>query len=177
MNKGARVANGEYLCFLHADTTVPTDLVRVIVQTLNQPKIACGGFVSIMRGKQNIRWFTSFLNYTKTFVLALLYRPHLFFSRGFRVLFGDQVIFCRKDNFIQSGGFNETLPILEEVDFCRRIVRYGRITQINRIVESSDRRVSKLGFVKSHIIYSGIVMMWAFGVSPVYLKKLYEDVR
>ncbi len=177
MNEGAKVATGDYLCFLHADTSVPTDLVSVVVQTLNSSNIACGGFVSVMRGKRRVRWFTSLLNYVKTYGLALLYQPRLFFSKGFRVLFGDQVIFCRKRVFWQCGGFNENLPIMEEVDFCKRIVQYGRIKQINRIVESSDRRVAKLGFLKSHAIYLGIIIMWAFGISPVYLKKLYEDVR
>lgn len=177
MNEGARVATGNYLCFLHADTTVPRDLVQVIVQTLHQPKIACGGFVSIMRGKQNVRWLTSLLNYTKTYGIALLYRPHLFFRRGFRVLFGDQVMFCRKTTFWACGGFNEEFPIMEEIDFCRRIVKYGHIKQIHRVVASSDRRIAKLGFFKSHMIYLGVFMMWAFGVSPVYLKKWYEDVR
>jgi len=177
MNEGARIATGDYLCFLHADTSVPTDLVQVIVQTLNQPKIACGGFISIMRGKRKIRWLTSFLNYTKTYGFALIYRPYLFFCKRFRVLFGDQAIFCHKTTFWQCGGFNEELPVMEEVDFCQRIVKYGRIKQINRIVESSDRRVAKQGFLKSHIIYLGVIILWAFGVSPLYLKKLYKDVR
>ncbi|HCF27468.1 MAG TPA: glycosyltransferase, partial [Cyanobacteria bacterium UBA11049] len=33
MNRGARVATGEVLCFLHADTSIPDDIVAVIEQT------------------------------------------------------------------------------------------------------------------------------------------------
>lgn len=44
MNQGAKAATGEILCFLHADTWVPDDLVAVIEQTLADPRVAGGGF-------------------------------------------------------------------------------------------------------------------------------------
>lgn len=43
MNYGASAATGDILCFLHADTWVPDDLITVIEQTLAEPTIACGG--------------------------------------------------------------------------------------------------------------------------------------
>lgn len=177
MNEGAKTASGDYFCFLHADTTVPVDLVQIIIKTLNQPKVVCGGFISVMRGKQEIRWLVSILNYLKTYIFAFVFHPYLFFSKQFRILFGDQAIFCQKQVFWQCGGFNEELPIMEEVDFCHRIVKFGHIKQINRFVESSDRRVAKQGILRSHFIYLWIIFLWAIGASPLYLKKLYKDVR
>lgn len=59
MNRGAQAATGEILCFLHADTTVPDDLVAVIERTLADQTVACGGFISLMAGPQTTRWGVS----------------------------------------------------------------------------------------------------------------------
>lgn len=176
MNYGANGAIGDVLCFLHADTWVPDDLVTVIEKTLENPKIACGGFISLMTSTQNTRWGISLHNYLKTYYAPLLFRPHLFF-RGLRLLFGDQVMFCRRTDFWECGGFNEALPIMEDGDLCLRLLQKGQIRQINRIVQSSDRRVAHWGIWKATAIYFYIGVLWGVGVSATYLKKFYEDVR
>jgi glycosyltransferase involved in cell wall biosynthesis len=50
MNYGASAATGDIICFLHADTWVPDDLITVINKTLAEPTVACGGFISLMSG-------------------------------------------------------------------------------------------------------------------------------
>ncbi len=176
MNDGAKAAIGDILCFLHADTWVPNDLVTVIRQTLADPKIACGGFVSLMIGTQGTRWGIALNHYLKTYYAPLLFRPHLFF-RGLRLLFGDQVMFCRQTDFWECGGFNEALPIMEDGDLCLRLLKKGQIRQINRIVQSSDRRVASWGAWKATMIYAYIGALWGVGVSATYLKQFYEDIR
>jgi rSAM/selenodomain-associated transferase 2 len=176
MNRGAQVATGDLLCFLHADTWVPDDLITVMEQTLSDPKIACGGFISLMSGAQNTRWEISLHHYLKTYYAPLLFRPHLF-VRGLRLLFGDQVMFCRREDFWDCGGFDETMPIMEDGDLCLRLVRKGKIQQVNRVVQSSDRRVARWGVWKATAIYLYIGVLWGVGVSADYLKRFYEDVR
>lgn len=176
MNLGAEAATGDILCFLHADTFVPDDMVAVIEQTLADQIVAAGGFISLMVGSETTRWGVSLHNYLKTYYAPLLFRPHLFF-RGLRLLFGDQVMFCRRTDFWDCGGFNSALPILEEGDLCLKLVRRGRIRQVNRIVQSSDRRVARWGSLKATAIYLYIGFLWGFGVSPTYLKRFYEDIR
>jgi rSAM/selenodomain-associated transferase 2 len=176
LNHGAKSAIGDVLCFLHADTSVPDDLITIIEQTLADAEIACGGFVSLMTGAQNTRWGISLHNYLKTYYAPLLFRPHLFF-RGLRLLFGDQVMFCRRAQFWECGGFDERLPIMEDGDLCLRLVQKGRIRQVNRVVQSSDRRVAKWGAWKATAIYVYVGVLWGVGVSAEYLKKFYEDVR
>ncbi len=175
MNYGAKAATGDILCFLHADTCVPDDLVAVIVATLADKSIAGGGFISLMAGFQTTRWGVSLHNYLKTYYAPLIFRPLLFF-KGLRLLFGDQVMFCRRADFWDCGGFND-VPILEEADLCLKLVRLGRICQVNRIVTSSDRRVAHWGTLKATGIYLYIGILWGLGVSPTYLKKFYEDIR
>ncbi len=176
MNCGAEVARGEILCFLHADTRIPEDAIAVMEQTLADPKIAGGGFISVMAGPQTTRWGISLHNYLKTYYAPLLFRPHLFF-RGLRLLFGDQVMFCRRADFWECGGFSPALPIMEDGDLCLRLVQKGRICQVNRIVQSSDRRVAHWGAWKATAIYLYIGVLWGMGVSATYLKRFYEDIR
>lgn len=177
MNLGAAHATGELLCFLHADTWVPADGMSAIATTLTDPKIACGGFISIMAGQTTTRWGISLHNYLKTYYAPLLFHPYLFFARGLRLLFGDQVMFCRRADFAACGGFDPSQPILEEADLCLKLCRLGRIRQINRIVQSSDRRVAAWGPIKANAIYLMIGFLWGLGVPGERLKQFYEDVR
>ncbi|MBM0743437.1 TIGR04283 family arsenosugar biosynthesis glycosyltransferase [Phormidium sp. CLA17] len=176
MNHGATLAKGNVLCFLHADTQVPDDLIAIIQRTLADQTVACGGFISLMTGPETTRWGISLHNYLKTYYAPLLFRPHRFFG-GLRLLFGDQVMFCRRFDFWDCGGFNEALPILEDGDLCLRLAKKGRIRQVNRIVQSSDRRVAHWGAWKATAIYLYVGCLWGVGVSADYLKQFYEDVR
>ncbi|MBD2244908.1 TIGR04283 family arsenosugar biosynthesis glycosyltransferase [Nostoc sp. FACHB-888] len=176
MNYGASAATGDILCFLHADTWVPDDLITVINKTLAEPTVACGGFISLMSGSQTTRWGISLHNYLKTYYAPLLFKPHLFF-RGLRLLFGDQVMFCRRIDFWDCGGFDEALPIMEDGDLCLKLVKKGRIYLVNRIVHSSDRRVAKWGSFKATVIYLYIGFLWGIGVNANYLKQFYQDIR
>ncbi|MEO0409836.1 MAG: TIGR04283 family arsenosugar biosynthesis glycosyltransferase [Cyanobacteria bacterium P01_A01_bin.135] len=176
MNAGARVANGEVLCFLHADTWVPQDLVTVMTQTLADPRVVAGGFISLMQGPTVTRWGTSLHNYLKTYYAPLLFRPHLF-VKGLRLLFGDQVMFCSSQAFWTCGGFDPALPIMEDGDLCLQLAYLGRIRLVNRVVCSSDRRVAKWGPLRANVIYLMIGLLWGFGVPTPWLKRFYEDVR
>ncbi|NJK40077.1 MAG: glycosyltransferase [Oscillatoriales cyanobacterium SM2_3_0] len=176
MNRGAALATGDVLCFVHGDTLVPDDLVQVIHQTLLDARIVAGGFIALITGKQTTRWGISLHNWLKTYYAPLLFRPHLFF-RGLRLLFGDQVIFCRPQAFTACGGFDPDLPVMEDADLCRRLVQQGRIYLVNRVVQTSDRRVARWGAFQATVIYLWIGVLWGFGVSAQFLQRFYPDVR
>lgn len=177
MNLGAASATGDILCFVHADTLVPDDLVALVEKTLGDGAIACGGFISIMTGTHITRWGITLHNSLKTYYAPLLFRPHLFFGNGLRLLFGDQVMFCRRDDFLACGGFDTEMPILEEADLCLKLCRIGRIKQLNRAVQSSDRRVAYWGPLKANFIYAMIGFLWGFGVPAKTLKRFYDEIR
>ncbi len=176
MNEGAIAATGNVLCFLHADTLVPDDLVAIIDRTLSESGVVAGGFVSLMTSDTTTRWIFSAINWLKTYCAPLVFFPALF-PQGLRLLFGDQVIFCDRPTFDQCQGFNATLPIMEEADLCLKLVKYGRIRLVNRTVQSSDRRVAKWGNFKAFIIYFGIGSLWCLGVPANVLKRFYEEIR
>ena len=77
-----------------------------------------------MGNSETTRWGISLHNYLKTFYAPLIFRPHLFF-KGLRILFGDQVIFCRRTDFWKVGGFDTNQPIMEDADLCLKLIKYG----------------------------------------------------
>lgn len=178
MNAGAAAAKGDLLCFLHADTVVPPDFIDLAEQVLSAPNTALAGFISVMRGPSGVRRATTAHNFIKTWYAPLLFRPFSFF-RGCRLLFGDQVMICRRADFEAIGGWDPQQAIMEEADLCLRMVRggRGRVRQVPRKVWSSDRRVAEWGFWRANLTYLCVGLMWGFGANPERLSEHYEDVR
>lgn len=178
MNAGVAAASGDLLCFLHADTVVPPDFVSLVEQVLSDPSTALAGFISVMRGPRKVRRITTAHNFIKTWYAPLLFRPFSFF-RGCRLLFGDQVMVCRRADFDSVGGWDPDQTIMEEADLCLRMVRSGRgrVRQVPRKVWSSDRRVAEWGFWRANLTYLYVGMMWGVGAKPETLQRHYEDVR
>lgn len=177
MNEGAAAATGDQLCFVHADTLLPADYVSIVGEVLADTNTALAGCVSVMRGEKR-RWLTTAHNFIKTWYAPLIFRPLLFLNGG-RLLFGDQAMFCRREDFETIGGFDPAQTIMEEADLCQRMVRAGRgrVRQINRKIWSSDRRVAKWGPFKANLTYLYVGVMWGLGAKPKRLAKHYEDVR
>ena len=177
MNAGARAASGDILCFLHADTLLPKDFIQLASDVLANRNTALAGFVSIMRGKK-LRPVTTAHNFIKTWYAPLFFRP-ISFIRGCRLLFGDQVLICRREDFEAVGGYDESQTIMEEATLCLAMVRTGRgrVRQVNRKVWSSDRRVAKWGFWRSNATYIYVGAMWGLGRNPKRLRRAYDDVR
>jgi len=178
MNLGAARATGNRLCFLHADTEVPHDFIALTEDVLSNQQTALAGFISVMRGKNGVRRATTAHNFVKTWYAPMLFRP-ISFLRGCRLLFGDQVIICRRADFEAIGGWSTEQTIMEEADLCLRMVRAGRgrVRQIPRKVWSSDRRVAEWGFWRANLTFLYVGLMWGFGARPEQLARHYEDIR
>lgn len=177
MNAGAKMAQGDILAFLHADARLPVDYIALSESILSEQKTGLAGFVSIMKGKQ-VRRITTTHNFIKTWYAPILFRP-ISFLKGCRLLFGDQAIICRREDFEAVGGYDEKQVIMEEAALCLAIVRgkRGRVRQVNRKVWSSDRRVAAWGFWRANLTYFYVGIMWGLGRNPERLKRAYEDVR
>lgn len=192
MNAGAKVATGDYVLFLHADTTPPTDVVDVVRRRLRDQKTVIGGFVSLIETSTRTFWAISYHNVIKTDYCAVISRPFSYL-RGFRILFGDQAMFCRRDDFFAVDGFDEKLAIMEDADLCVRMHLKGRthpqtgkwyrgrVKLLDRVVTTSGRRIETLGNFKATCVHVLIACSWNFGASPERLRKIYDwcyrDVR
>ncbi len=175
INAGVAAARTELICVLHADTIPPLDLVAVIGRTMEDRGIALAGFTPLIRGPDNIRWFTTFHNWIKTWYAPLITRPHLFFQ-GVRLLFGDHAMFFRRAEYLGVGGCDPGTPVMEEADLCIKMARLGRIKLVPRWIETSDRRIAAWGPLKANWIYFKIGILWAFG-ARARLEREYPHIR
>jgi rSAM/selenodomain-associated transferase 2 len=159
MNEGARLATGEALVFLHCDTFLPPDGLRQIQHALDNP-VNVGG-----------RFRVSFDCEGFGYRLLAFYTRFPFFS------YGDQVFFVRRSVFRALRGFDCNVPF-EDVDFYRRMRRYGRDQILKSSVVTSARRFRKAGFFRQKImnLLLSTLVTFKFPVKPL-LKKLYPDVR
>jgi len=175
INRGVDEASSELVCVLHADTRLPDDAVAVMKAAMVDQRVALAGFTAILSGQGTTRWVTSLHNWAKTWYAPLLFRPHLFF-KGCRLLFGDHAMFFRKEQYLAVGGCDPDMMVMEEADLCVKIVSQGRVRLINRLVETSDRRVAAWGGLKANWIYLQVGMKWGLGLRK-RLGDQYPDVR
>ena len=89
---------------------------------------------------------------------------------------GDQAQFTTRDAYSALGGFPDW-PILEDLDFARRLKRYGRTTLIPTPVRTSPRRQESRGILRNIATNWFIWALFFVGVSPHRLARFYRRAR
>ncbi len=160
MNRGAAMARGDIVVFLHADTRLPPDAFALMEGALSDPVCLVGAFdLAIDSGRP---------------IYRLLAKIASFRSRITRIPYGDQTFFFRRDYFNDIGGF-ANIPLMEDVEIMRRIKkRGGRIAILNRSVTTSARRWEKEGILLCTLRNWLLISLYFFGVSPERLSKFYK---
>src|SRR6266513_4264104 len=150
MNVGADAAVGDILWFLHADAEVPLESLNEIGSIMRNPEV-CGGFfrIRLPAAPAVYRLTDGFAHYA-----GLLLRMRC----------GDHGIFCRRTAFVDAGGFPD-VPLMEDVEFFRRLYRCGRVMHSNKRIGASPRRYETVGPVRLTFAYGSIATLYLFGVS------------
>lgn len=151
-NLGARLAKGELLLFLDADTTLEPMALREIAREFS-PDDAAG----TLRGRPDrIRLKYNLLYALKNLVHRLSLHPG---SSG--------VMLCWKDTFMKVGGFDEDLEMRENSHLMTRLKRFGRYRYIGAVgATTSMRRYEQRGFRR-------VVWMW----TKIWFRSLVCDLR
>lgn len=143
MNDGASQAVGNFLLFLHSDTTLPDGGIKKIEQCFDNPEVVAGGFLKRYDRKTPLLALTEF---------ALNVR-----ARRAREFVGTNAIFVRADVFADLR-YNENF--LEDVEFsdelCRRYGR-DRIAVITDPVLVSSEKYLHIGSLKATLINAVIM--------------------
>jgi rSAM/selenodomain-associated transferase 2 len=158
MNKGAALASGDILVFLHADTRLPPDALS-IVRSCMEAGLAGAFDLGI---KSNRRIF----RITEKYVALR--------TRLTRIPLGDQAIFMRKEYFDRIGGYKD-IPLMEDVEIMLRMKKRGdRIHIIPEKVMTSPRRWEQEGVLSCTLRNWMLQLLYVFGVSPERLANYYS---
>lgn len=169
MNAGARASSGDVLLFLHADTLLPPESIRAVRAAMRQGDLLGGAF-SVRLGVSS-----SASAYRKA-ILRLTGRMIGVRSRLFRAYTGDQAIFVRREIHETAGGFPEA-PLMEDVEFSRRITRRGKTILLPERVTTSGRRWEASGPLRTILLMWGLRLGHFLGMSPVRCAEIYAWSR
>ncbi len=162
MNAGARAARGEVLVFLHADSRLPPEADRLILEALADGRHEFGCFDLRLTGR---------LGLLRVVEAAINLR-----SRMSRISTGDQTLFVTRRSFDRTGGFPE-IPLMEDVALCRRLRRLGPPARAQGWVVTSSRRWEERGVVRTILLMWGLRSAFSLGVDAHLLARLYPPVR
>lgn len=159
MNEGARRGRGRWLVFLHADTRLGNGWADAL-QSLDEQRQIVGGsfrFVLDSRARQ-ARWIE---------------RGVWLRVRLFDLPYGDQALFARRTVFEDLGGYQE-LPLMEDVDFVRRLRWRGRLAHVDVPATTSARRWEQDGWWRRTVENWVLILLYFAGQPPELLARRYH---
>lgn len=161
MNEGAKRAKGDAFLFLHADCLPEEEGIKAIRAALENGCV--GGCLRqrIQSPKAIFRWIETSGNLR---------------AKLFKIFYGDQAIFARRDVFFQIGGF-DNVDLFDDVIFSKKLKRAGKVCIVNKKVYTSARRWQRQGIVKTTLINWLLTLGCVMGISPSSLKKFYSEIR
>ena len=158
MNAGAAAAAGDILLFLHADTRLPPEADRLVLDGLADGAFQWGRFDVRISGRHPLL----------RIVAALMNLR----SRVTGIATGDQAIFVRRDLFERIGGF-PAIPLMEDVALSVRLKRAGGPLCLTRRVVTSGRRWEQHGVMRTIVLMWRIRCAYWLGAAPAQLARLY----
>ncbi len=161
LHEGTKHANGEIFWFLHADTRPVQGCGRQIKQYMRYAEIVGGNFRIIFDGKTGWARF-----------LTWLY-PQL---RSIGLVYGDSAFFVRRETYEKIKGF-KPLPLFEDVDLHKRLLKKGKFVHVNLPVTTSSRRFENRSFIWTFVRWSFFQGLYWIGLPPRLLAKRYKQIR
>lgn len=156
LDAGAAAATGAWLWFVHADSRLPSGWRGVFATA---PAVAGGG------------WFRFALD-SPAWQARLLEQLVAWRVRVFRLAYGDQGLFVRREVFARLGGFGN-LPLMEDVAFMRRLVRDSPVFEAPLPLVTSARRWERDGWLRRSTHNLALLTLYGLGVSPALLARWY----
>jgi rSAM/selenodomain-associated transferase 2 len=157
MNLGVSQAHGEVLLFCHGDTLLPSGWREEVVRLLDQPQVSGGAFGIQFLPAKGMLYLLNALNYPP----------------NWRLMYGDQAQFVKKDMFINVGGFPET-PAMEDLELMRRLKAKGKLARARLKVTTNSRRFLVRGTMRQTWMNIRLVLGYlCFGMSAEAVARAY----
>ena len=158
MNAGANVAHADVLLFLHADTRLPDDADRCVLDGLAASGRAWGRFDVCIEGRHPL--------------FPLIGAMMNLRSRATGIATGDQAMFVNRSAFAAVGGYPD-IPLMEDIVLSRRLKRLTRPLCVRARALTSGRRWEKHGVMRTILTMWRLRLAFFFGASPEKLASRY----
>lgn len=159
-NLGARMAKGELLIFLDADTILSRNALRTVAEEFSSRHAA-----ATLKGQPD----------SDRFAYRMIYGLKNFMHRSWLHQGSSGVIICWRKHFIQLGGFNESLEVRENSELIKRLKHFGGYRYIGKAAAiTSMRRYDKRG------VWPMIWMwfrLWCISLFKDLKHRKYETIR
>ncbi len=157
MNFGVTKATGDILYFVHADSFPPESFVSDIIKAVNEgfdfgryrTKFDSSKFLLKMNA-----WFTRF---------------NWFICYG-----GDQTLFVTRGLFEKSGGFKNELLIMEEFEFCDRLMKQVKYKVFSNTALVSARKYKGRSWLQVQLANRKAVQLFKKGATQEEIVKIYR---
>jgi rSAM/selenodomain-associated transferase 2 len=160
MNSGAEQAGGDVLLFLHIDTRLPKDTVLLLQQKMGSDREMWGRFDVRLSGERLLfRIIENLMNWR---------------SRITGIATGDQAIFISRSLYEKVGGYAD-IPLMEDIELCRRLKCHMRPQCLRQRVQTSARRWEVNGPVKTILLMWRLRFAYWLGADPGQLAERYSQ--
>ncbi len=156
-NKGAESALGKYLIFIDADTSVPADLVEATLDRMLSGTY-CGGGAYVGFEKD----FRPFLPR----IIAGIWN----WAVSLYPVAAGSYLFCLRDAWLETGGFDETYFASEELYFSREIRKWGEGRGMKFGIISIKVMTSSRKF-RDYSVFELFVKFFSLLINPRRLKN------
>ena len=157
LDMGAKNSKGDWLIFLHADTRLTNDWFKKIN--------------SVLMGDKNYIYYFKFKINHKKIIYRILEIFVNFRSKFFKQPYGDQGLIIHRTTYFKNNGFRK-IPLMEDVDFLRRLNKKKDLKQLNFPIFISSRKWERTNIFLQAIKNWQFRRRWLKGES---LKSIYSD--
>ena len=157
LNMGAKNSREDWLIFLHADTRLTHDWFRKIN--------------SVLKGDRDYIYYFKFKINNKKMIYRLLEIFVNFRSQYFKQPYGDQGLIIHRTTYFKNNGFKK-IPLMEDVDFLRRLKNKKDLKQLNLPIFTSSRKWERTNIFSQAFKNWNFRRRWLKGES---IKSIYSD--
>ncbi len=158
LSEGGNLASGDILLFHHVDSLLTAAHLQSILSAMRDQTFIGGAFYRHFDSRHpGLRWLQRFE------------RTH---SKLFGTIYGDQSVFVRREHFHRIGGFPQ-IPLMEDVEFSRRLRRSGKIVMLDPPMESSPHAQIEQGSWRVTLRNLSFLILFRWGADANKLHRRY----
>ena len=157
LDMGAKEAKGDWFIFLHADIRLTHDWFRKIN--------------SVLKGDKNYIYYFKFKINNKKIIFRVLEFLVNLRSQFLRQPYGDQGLIIHRTTYFKNNGFRK-IPLMEDVDFLRRLKNKKDLKQLNLPIFISSRKWERTNIFLQALKNWNFRRRWLKGEST---ESIYSD--